>query len=63
MMTFLKHVVCKFDCCIIRPPTGPRSGPGGAIHVMMGDNREGWFLFQCRQRRLVRVDRVTVDKV
>ena len=25
---------------IIKPPTGPRSGPGWAIQVMMGDNRE-----------------------
>ena len=31
------------DTLMIRPPTGPRSGPGWAIHVMMGDNREGWF--------------------
>ena len=36
---------------IIRPPTGPRSGPGCAIHVMMGDNREGWFAKPCEPGR------------
>ena len=36
---------------IIRPPTGPRSGPGWAIHVMMGDNREGWFAKPCEPGR------------
>ena len=36
---------------IIRPPTGPRSGPGWALHVMMGDNREGWFAKPCESGR------------
>ena len=33
---------------VIRPPTGPLRGPGWAIQVMMGDNREGWFGYTIR---------------
>ena len=55
LQQLIKHNAdATFVLTFIRPPTGPlwpQSGPGWAIHVMMGDNREGWFAKPCEPGR------------
>ena len=54
MSSNIEHssIIAYPSATLIRPPTGPRSGPGWAIPVMMGDNKEeGWLAQPCEPGR------------